>query len=108
MKIDYEKIFKNGNFGIMRFSKDSDSKNSLKAFVIVENRLVYETGGFDYIYLFKNENLSYSENYRIEFICKAFSFLDAYACKKNKMDCIYDREQGINKAILEENSIKYE
>lgn len=103
MKIDYEEIFKNGNFGIMR-----NSKNLLEAFVIVDNRLVYESGGFDYIYLFENENLSYSENYRIEFICKAFSFLDAQACKRNKVNCIYDREQGINKAILEENSIKYE
>ena len=53
MKVDYEKIFANGNFGKVVFgNKDEDF------FVVVNDKIVYQNHGFDFIEEYRNDFLT--------------------------------------------------
>ena len=54
LKNDYEKIFKNGNFGIAYLIE----KEKEVPFVVCNNTLVYEDGEYDFIDSFKNIKFS--------------------------------------------------
>lgn len=71
MFVDYEKIFENGNFGIAYFKDEKE----ISPFVVVNDKIVYNTGEYDFVSSFKNVTL---ENHftQILFVNKSCSFKD--------------------------------
>lgn len=91
---DFDLLFKNGNFGIMH-----KPNNEQEAFVVVNDKLIYESGGFDFINSFKNNKLSYSNNYYIKYIAEAFCFNDIYNVFLTQR--LYDRDRDNKEKITE-------
>ena len=92
MKLNYEEIFKNGNLGCVQI----DGETELQYFVVVNDKLILEKGGYYFIGSFANDELICSHNYsaKIMYVCtdKFFSFNGIKTFSKNSDDYVWKRE----------------
>lgn len=95
---DFDVLFANGNFGVMHTS-NAEQEN----FVVVNDKIIYQSGGWDNVNSFKNDKLCFDDDWYIEYICQARCF--DIICEVSTNARLYDRERDTKEKEIKNNMI---